>query len=392
MVDANYLDALRLEVRTNHPSVAAAQARIHAAEAGIRGVRLWEDPTAGIGVMAAERSMRADDGDIRFMGEVMLPRRKLYDARRIHAAAERSVMDAERRSVIVTLELQVGETAIELGLANELLRIETNQLAWLERMATNAVEKLKDPAGTASEPLRIESELAQERQRIDSTQREQARLMRQLNILLGRETDARWPNLRLPESADLSPALTQELNRLFEVNPMLQAGVNTASLARSEIEVARRERNPIFSVGVESSIYSGGDFRQATVLGKMTLPFFNRSVYRASVERAEQQQIAAEREVEALHRRLRGEVVAAQSEAENAARQAATFARDVIPRTEKAAESTQNAWITAKANLLEVLEARRSVLNAKMEERRFVAAHDVALEKLRSIVPPQINP
>jgi len=392
VLDAAYLDALRLEVRTNHPSVAAAQARVLAAEAGVRAVRLWEDPMAGIGVMAAEREMRADDGDLMFMAEQVLPRRKLYSARKARATAERFIFEAETRSAALTLETLVAQAALELALVDETLTIETNQLAWLESMAANAREKLKDPMANASEPLRIESEVAQERQRIDSNTRHRLRLMRQLNILLGRAADEPWPVLRLPESAPLTPALAEELNRLFQVNPMLQALLNTADAARSEIEVARRERSPIFSVGAESSVYSGGDFRQTTIGAKMTLPLFNKSIYRANVERAQQQQVAAGKEIEALNRKLRGEAVAAHTEAENAARQAGTFSKEVIPRTEKAAESTQNAWISSKANLLEVLEARRAMLNARLEERRFVAAHRAALELLRSIVPPQTKP
>ena len=391
VIDAVYLDALRQEVRTNHPTVAAAQARVQAAEAGVRAVRLWEDPIAGVGVMAAEREMRADDGDLMFMAEQMLPRRKLYEARKARAKAEQSIMEAETRSAVLTLETLVAQAAVELALVDEMLTIETNQLSWLESMAANAREKLKDPMATASEPLRIESEVAQERQKIDSTSRNRTRLTRQLNILLGRSPSEAWPVLRLPDSA-LTPALNEELNRLFQVNPMLQALLNTANAAKSEIEVARRERSPTFSVGVESSVYSGGDFRQATVISKVTLPFFNKSVYRANVERAHQQQVAAEKEIEALQRKLRGEAVAAHTDADNAARQADTFSKEVIPRTEKAAESTQNAWISSKANLLEVLESRRAMLNARLEERRFVAAHRAALEMLRSIVPPQTRP
>lgn len=392
VLDASYLDALRLEVRTNHPTVAAAQARVQAAEAGVRAVRLWEDPMAGVGVMAAEREMRADDGDLMFMAEQMLPRRKLYEARKARARAEWSIMEAETRSAVLTLETLVAQAAVELALVDEMLTIETNQLTWLESMAANAREKLKDPMATASEPLRVESEVAQERQKIDSTARTRTRLTRQLNILLGRSPDEAWPVLRLPDSAALMPGLNDELNRLFQVNPMLQALLNTASAAQSEIEVARRERSPIFSVGVESSVYSGGDFRQATVVGKVTLPFFNKSIYRANVERAQQEQVAAEKEIEALQRKLRGEAVAAHTEAENAARQADTISKEIIPRTEKAAESTRNAWISSKANLLEVLESRRAMLNARLEERRSVAAHRAALEMLRSIVPPQTKP
>gem|GEM_PF-700060 len=392
VLDANYLDALRQEVRTNHPTVAAAQARVQAAEAGIRAVRLWEDPMAGFGVMAAEKEMRRDDGDLMFGAEQVLPRRKLYEARRSRAGAERSILEAETKSAVVTLETMVAQAAIELALVDEMLTIETNQLTWLESMTANARERLKDPTANASEPLRIESELAQQQQKIDSTARQRLRVMRQLNILLGRSTDESRPMLRLPESAALTPALSEEMSQLFQANPMLQALLSTANAAKLDIEVARRERSPIFSVGVDSSVYSGGDFRQATIGAKVTLPFFNNSVYRANTERARQQQVAAEREVEALERRLRSEAVVAHTEAENSARQAATFSKEVLSRAEKAAESTQIAWVSSKASILEVLEARRALLNARLEERRFVAAHRAALETLRSIVPPQTKP
>lgn len=392
LLDAAYLDTLRAEVRTSHPSVAAAQARVLAADAGVRAVRLWEDPTANAGIMAADREMRADDGDLIFGVEQMMPRRKLYDARKARAGAERAIFEAETRSAALTLETLVAQSVIELALVDEMLGIQTNQLAWLESMAANAREKLKDPMANASEPLRIESEVAQERQKIDNTRRQRTRLVRQLNILLGRETDDAWPVLRLPDSAALTPTLAEELSRLYQVNPMLQALLNTAEAAKSDIEVAKRERSPIFSLGVESSVYSGGDFRQATVGAKMTLPWFNNSVYRANTERALRQQTAAEKDAEALARRLRGEAVAAHTEAETSARQAKTFSEEVIPRAMKAVESTQNAWISSKASILEVLDARRSLLNSRLEERRSVAAHRAALEMLRSIVPPQSNP
>ncbi len=392
LLDAAYLDALRAEVRTNHPSVAAAKARVEATEAGVRAVRLWEDPMAGFGIMAAERGMRQDDGDLVFGVEQTLPRRKLYEARKARATAERSILEAATRSAALALETLVAQTGLELALADEMIAIQTNQLAWLVSMAVNASEKLKDPMANASEPLRMESEVAQERQKLDSTRRQRARLTQQLDILLGRSGHEPWPVLRLPESVSITPTLEEELGRLYLTNPMLKSMVSTANAASLDIDVARRERSPTFSVGVDSRVYSGGDFREATLGAKMTLPWFNNSVYRANTERARQQRVAAEREVEALGRTLRGGAVAAHTESENAAHQAVTFSKEVIPRARKAAESTQNAWISSKASLLEVLESQRALLNARLEERRFVAAHGAALETLRSIVPPAGKP
>ena len=80
ILTTEYVDKLRASVRADHPSVAAAQARIRAADANIRAVRLWEDPIAGAAYMAAERMMQEEDGDFMFEVEQTLPRRKLYAA------------------------------------------------------------------------------------------------------------------------------------------------------------------------------------------------------------------------------------------------------------------------------------------------------------------------
>ena len=391
-LDADYLESLRSKVRAEHPSVAAAQARIRAADAGIRGVRLWEDPMAGLSVMVAEANMRRDDGDLMFSFEQVLPRRKLYEAQKSRAKAERSMFAAEQRATTVKLEALVVQTAIEVALADEIIAITTNQVHWLESMALNARERIKDPNGNVSEALRIESELAQEKQRLDSNVLLRRRLTRQLNILLGQAADERWDTIKLPDSSSATPALEAELARLSQANPMLQSLFSTAQAARADIEIAKRQSQPLFSVGVDSRIYSGGDFREASVGAKMTIPLFNKSIYKANIERAKNQQEAAEREVESLERELRSQLVTAYTDAENAARQATTFSKEVIPRTEQAVQSTQNAWISSKASLLEVLVARRDALNARLEERRFIAAQRAAIESLRSIVPPQSQP
>lgn len=384
-----YLESLRAAVRAEHPSVAGAQARIRAADASIRGVRLWEDPMVGAGVMAAEKMMRMDDGDLMFEVEQALPRRTLYRAEKAKMRAEKSMAAAEFQATAVKLETLVTRTAIELALADEMIAIDTNQVEWLDRMAVNARERLKDPMGNASEALRIESELAQEKQKLDSNRLMRRRLARQLNILLGRNPDEPWPVLTLPQSAAAIPALQTELAKIASSNPMLLSLRNASDSARADIDIAKGESKPVFSVGVDTRLYSGGDFREASVGAKMSIPLFNRSLYHARIERAKEQHEAAEKQIEALERELRSELVMAFTDAENAAHQAATSAKEVIPRAEQAAESTQNAWISSKANLLEVLDARRAALTARLQERRQIAAHAAAIETLRSIIPPQ---
>ncbi len=390
-LDAAYLDAIRGEVRTNHPSMAAIEARMLAADAGVRAVRLWEDPVAGTGFMAADREMRMNNGDMMLGIEQMLPRKSLYEARRQRAAADRSALGAEARSTALMLETSAGLAAVELALADDMIAIEREQWNWLRRMHDIAMERVKDPQANASEALRLESELAMQKQRIDTLLVRRKGIERQLNILLGREIATPWEEVRLPVDPPGMPALQAELSRLYAANPMLEALLHSVEAAEAEIRVARGEQRPVFSVGLDNRAFSGGEFSQTTIAAKMSLPWFNKPVYQAAIDRAQKTRFALEKEVETLDRRLRGEAVAAHTAAETSARQAATIATDVLPSMTKAVESTRNVWISSRASVLEVLDAQRSLLGARIEERRAVAAQRAALETLRSIVPPAPN-
>ena len=384
-VDSRSLSAWQTEARRSHPTVGAAMARVDAARAAVGTVRLWEDPMVGLGLTAARRSMRKDDGDITMVAEQQLPRRGLYNAQRDKALATEQVSRAEVGVAINMLELEVAKTALELALADEVLVIESQQVAWVERMSTNAKEKLKDPAANAAEPLRLQSELTQERQKLAAARRERTRLAQQLNLLLGRPITQPWGTLGLPAAASAAPAIRNEWQSLIARHPRLAALRHTADAAGAEIAVAREEQKPMVTLGLESSMYHEGDLRD-TMLGiRVTLPWWNRSIYKANEERARLEQEAARRDIAAAERELGSQAVMAVTEAQNAARQAAAFANEVLPDAEKAAQAVENSWVSTKSTLAEVLEARRSLLVAQIEQRRFVASQLGALATLRSL-------
>ena len=58
---------------------------------------------------------------------------------------------------------------------------------------------------------------------------------------------------------------------------------------------------------------------------------------------------------------------------------------EVLPKTEKTVETLQNAWVSSKATLLEVLEARRALLQARQEQKRALAAQNVATQALAAL-------
>ena len=373
------------EAMTSHPSVVAAQARTEAAAAAIGAVRLWEDPQLGLGFTLARRSMRADDGDLRLGVEQMLPRRGLYEAEKRKAVAEQQIQQAGQRQTANDLGLSVAQTLVELALADEVIRLQADNLSWLQTIVGVAEERAKNPDGTATETLRLESELAMRTQTLASAKRQRAQKARTLNLLLGRTSEQPWQPLTLPDQTKESPGVAALKTRLENANPQLAALRHQIEGAQAEADAAREKRKPILSVGVETSTYSGGDFRDAMFGLKVSLPWFNRSAYQANLARAEKLQEASRGDLAAHQLVLNNQLFGLLTEVENNRQFVSAYRNEVLPKSEKAVETLQGAWVSSKATLLEVLDARRTLLEARQEQKRALAAEHAALQSLTNL-------
>lgn len=387
-----FINRLVSEAVAKHPKIDAADARAKAASDAIRAVRLWDDPELGLGARAARQSMRKDDGDIRVAIDQKLPRRGLYEAEKRRATAEQQMQQAERRMTANELGLAVAQTVIELALADDTLSLQEEEVHWLETIVKTAQERARNPDATAAEPLRLESELALQTQKWEAAKRQRAQLARTLNLMLLRDVEAAWPVLALPDNdAEIITAASLRA-QMEKSNPRLAALRHQIEAAQAETDAAKQKRKPVFSVGVETNTYSGGDFRDAMFMVKMSLPWFNRSAYQADIARAETLHRAAESDLAAESREFYTKLTALITEAENNSRLASAYQNEVLPKTLKAAEATQNTWVSSKATLLEVLESRRVLLNARQEQKRATAARQAALQSIAAIVGSLVKP
>src|SRR6188508_2576982 len=67
------INELAEEARTNNAALWASRARVVAAEENAKSIPLWRDPEVMVGGMAADQEMRAEDGDLIYGVEQMLP-------------------------------------------------------------------------------------------------------------------------------------------------------------------------------------------------------------------------------------------------------------------------------------------------------------------------------
>lgn len=385
-VTDGFLASLRAEVAANHPSALGAAERVAAAQAAIGAIRLWEDPMVGLGYMTGDEELMMDDGDLGVGIEVPLPRFGLVNARRAKARAEVSLAESTREQVAIQLQRTAALSAIEMALFDDLLAIETVELQWLEQMTSSALEKAKDPMANASEVLRFESELARQQQKLETYRRQRQQLAEQINIILGRKHGTSWALLRLLAESRAVPS-AELTRRGLNGNPEVRKAKAGSEIAERDLAIARAESGPVMAVTADSSFYSGSGYRQTTVGVQISLPWFNEPSYRAGRESAARAAGAANREVEGTLRDVEFEAVAARVQAVSAFQSARRFQQEIIPKMMKAMESTQAAWVSSRATVIDVLDARRSLLAAKVEEKRALAEGMAALENLRALSP-----
>jgi outer membrane protein, heavy metal efflux system len=392
LLDDAALDAIRREAAHHHPSAKAARYREAAANEDSRALRLWDDPMVGFGFMAARSpEMRREEGDLQVGLEIAIPKPGLYQANFQKAEALRRVETEKTRAARNESGTDATMLAIELALADEIVRLSTGELAWLSEMETNAEQLALNPGATGIDSIRIASERVKLEQDVASSRRTRDGLASRLNLVMGKPLAHTWPAFRLPTSAPPVPQAAAEVARIPFANPEVRAMREMSGAEDAEIRIADRERLPSFSAGIETKGYSGDGYRGTTLGLKMTVPWLNRDSYQAGVDAAKFRSDAALSDIETARRKVAGEVIAAATEAANAAAQSRAYTGEIREKAIQANESVQASWINSKAPLTDLLETRRMLFSVDLEQRRQIAIQLVATEKLNLLVPPHTS-
>jgi outer membrane protein TolC len=104
-----------------------------------------------------------------------------------------------------------------------------------------------------------------------------------------------------------------------------------------------------------------------------SLPFFNRSKYRADIKRDEARLKTVEAETADLTLGVREEVHGLTVKIDTARREAVLYRDDIIPRSEAALASAHAAWESGRGMFRDVLDARRMLLDGRLMFARAVS-------------------
>lgn len=373
-VTPELINQLSEELRTNHPALKLAAARASAARAGAAAVRTWKDPMLMIGGLGADTMMRMDEGDILYGVEQEIPLWGRPRATRHLAEAEVSTREAEGDLRFQTLRRDLAQALFAAALADRVLELGSEDLAWLATLEAATDQRYRVGEATLAQSLRVQNERARRADLLETERQRRDQAIARVNRLLGRDLRTPWPRLELPPPAGPVPYTDRLVAFAEDFEPRLKALRAMTREAEAGVELSRRERHPEVSLGAEARNYSGnGDFRQVMFTLRLSAPWANRGRYRADVARQEANLAAARHEAQDYTQDLREEVFRLTVALDTARRQALLYRDDIIPRSDQALASAHADWLANRGPFWDVLEARRMLIEARLEQARAVA-------------------
>ena len=196
----------------------------------------------------------------------------------------------------------------------------------------------------------METEHATRGEGLQRTLRERDSEVLMLNRLLGRSLDTKWPELVLPQLWMQFQVDERVLQLASRGEPKIKMLHREMARAEAAAEVARRAKRPDVSIGVEARQWAGdGQFKEGSVVAKITIPFVNRSKYSAAYAREKDRAEAAELDAREYEAQNRDEILRLGIRIESARRQAVLYRDQIIPRGEQTLASAESSWQSGKS-------------------------------------------
>ena len=370
-----WLGQLNEEMRTNHPAMKSAGARLRAAGFNTNSVRSWEDPLFRFGGrIASPRGFKpSEEGDLVYALEQKLPLFGKAQAARRVAQTEADVQESRLAVQFQTLRRDLAKAVFAVALAERVVEIGGLDLTWLETMSRITGEHLRAGTATQIEVLRVQNERARRAEQLQSDRQrlEQARVA--VNRLLGRPLALSLPGLVLPPPAGPVPYSERLAEYAIKSEPKLRMLGLEIQQAGAAVEVTRRSRRPEVSFGIEGRQFSGdGGFREGAFMLGMSLPWINRSGYQSDLARDRARLEAAQLDAADYAQAVREEVHQLTVKIDAARREARLSLFEILPWSEQALASAHANWQAGRGLFNDSMEARRMVLEAQLMAARAV--------------------
>jgi outer membrane protein, heavy metal efflux system len=365
-VKVSWLDIV--ELVDKHPRIAEGQHQLAAAQAGIDAAGAVPNPSLEAGVSYG-RALDGSASRVEWGLGLSIPlgwiaqRGVLIDAADAEARIAGAESKALRREVLLQLRVMFWNLVYEQERVAALGEL-NNQTAALVATVQRRVDK---GALRPVEVLRVEVEAEKIAGELEVARSALAARSAQLGTWLGIR-----PGQHLLAVADLTRLPTPITSKLarqktLSEHPALAVGRARVQALAAKVSVEKRARVPEFSI--EAFTDHELDKRSYGVGLAVDLPIWNWNT--GSIEQSQSTLAAGKLRLEAEQLELEAAAIEAQANCQSGVGLAARYKDRILPRAATAAQTIERTYKLGEASLLEVIDARRTLLETW---RQFLAA------------------
>jgi cobalt-zinc-cadmium efflux system outer membrane protein len=387
------LDQALIMARDADAGLPAADARVEAAEAGVRqaGIR----PQAVVGADVENFAATGSHGFVERTESTVYYQQTLErgDKRMARTDAARAELELARlRRAVRALDLfrQVETAWAEALAAEATVQLAREQLQAAEALRTEVnrrVQAARDPLFAGA---RADTQVAQAQIALSQAQIAAENARAALAAYWGGPAPQQLDPAALERLADLpiaAPARSADL-ALLEAERDAAAARIRVEQARTVPDVTLRGGVRMFGLADEVALVAGG-----------SMPLGSYAANRANIERAEAERLAAEREIAAARAvrdrevmRLRARLAANETELRR-------IDAEILPRAEETVRLVREGFARGGFSPLDVIEAQRALLDARARRievlRQFHsdrASLDRLIDRFAHLVPAEARP
>lgn len=368
------LGDLYAQVRRDNPRVAAARSLVDVARARVPGARRPPDPVLQLGFMnytVPGLAPMATLGMTQLQVMQMLPLGgKLRLSGRVagsqaSAASERAAdVTWELRSQMAMAFYDLYAAERSLGIARETLRL----LRDIEKTA-EAMYRVGD--GRQADVLRAQVEIAKMAEDTIRMQAMRQAMVAKVNALLNRDAHSGVGPAALPRFPSSVPAREWLDSIAFAERPMIRAGLDEVSAARSSERLARKEIWPDLQVGVQyaqrGSEMGGGTERMGSLMVGASVPLFARDRQLRMRDEASAMKQMAMADLAAMRAETSGRIGEAYANLTRSRNLAQLYRTTVLPQAEATVASALAAYRVGQVDFMTLLDDRMTVNRYKQE-------------------------
>lgn len=305
------------------------------------------------------------------------------------AAREADAAAAMSRRAVIEATARAREAYAGLYEAERSLALLDEIVELLRRFARVSESKYAAGKGTQADAMKSQLELTRMLNEKSLAEAAVESARGSLNAAMGREMDSPLPSLAPPSSAMPASSFAELRSIALSENPALAFAEHESEKARAELGMKRSEWLPDISLRYRRRVENGLRSHDASLGLSLPLWFWKQAAT-ASHAGYEARYAEALRDGEKLE--VLSGLRAAHAFARAEAKLREAYRTTVIPQAESALSSAESSYQADRAGFLDLLDAARSLVTARLESVRHEADFERALAALSRAVGRETVP